>query len=120
MSSAGTEARFEPAFLQTVERLAFYGCDASNHRQTKISAEVLWDQDLIICMTEHHRSCVRELWFDAVLFNEIAYNKSEDILDDTEYVKQHWPDLWMEKYMIAVIDYIHEAIPFVIGNVLKK
>ena len=32
ISSAGTVARIEPSFPRTLERLAFYGCDASNHR----------------------------------------------------------------------------------------
>lgn len=36
-------------------------------------------------MAEHHRTVVRELGYDAVLFNEIAYGKSEDLMDDTEY-----------------------------------
>lgn len=120
VSSAGTVARIEPAFPRTLERLAFYGCDASNHRQTKISSEVLWDQDLIICMAEHHRQSVRELWFDAVLFNEIAYDKSENVLDDGEYMQINWPDFDMEEYVISIVDYIHEAIPFIVKNILKK
>lgn len=120
VSSAGTVARIESPFPRTLERLAFYGCDASNHRQTKIISEVLQDQDIIICMAEHHRQSVRELWFDAVLFNEIAYGKSENVLDDSEYMQINWPDFDMEEYVISIVDYIHEAIPFIVKNILKK
>lgn len=120
VSSAWTRARPEFPFPRTVKRLNFYWCDASNHQQTKISPELLAEQDLIICMAEHHRQSVRELWFESVLFNEIAYNKTEDVLDDAEYMQIHWPHFDMEAYVISIVDYINEAIPFVIKNILKK
>jgi hypothetical protein len=41
-------------------------------------------------------------------------------LDDTEYKKQYGSDLDLEKYVYMIVDYIHEAIPFVIENILKK
>lgn len=71
-------------------------------------------------MAEHHRKSVNELWFEAVLFNEIAYEKTEDVLDDTEYMNQYWPDFELDKYVQTIVDYIHEAIPFVIENILNK
>lgn len=120
VSSAGTIAHIEPPFSRTVERLEFYWCNASGHQQRKITPEILWKQDLIICMAEHHRASVNELWFDAVLFNEIAYNKTEDVLDDTEYTNQYWPDFELDTYVYTIIDYIHDAIPFVIENIVKK
>lgn len=61
VSSAGTSARPQRPFPRTLERLEFYGCDASGHKQTKISPELLTEQDLIICMAEHHRQRVNEL-----------------------------------------------------------
>jgi len=36
-------------------------------------------------MAERHRTVVREFGYDAVLFNEIAYNLTSDVMDDTEY-----------------------------------
>lgn len=71
-------------------------------------------------MSEHHRKSVNELWFEAVLFNEIAYEKTEDVLDDTEYMNQYWPDFELDEYVQTIVDYIHEAIPFVIENILNK
>lgn len=120
VSSAGTKARPEEPFPRTIKRLSFYGCDVSDHQQRKITSELLTQQDLIICMAEHHRQSVRELWFEAVLFNEIAYNKSEDVLDDTEYMNQYGPQIDLPWYCTTVIDYIHEAIPFIIEHIRKK
>lgn len=120
VTSAWTSARPETPFIRTVERLKFYGCDPSGHQQRKISKEILEQQDLIICMSEHHRQSIQELWFDAVLFNEIAYNKNEDLLDDTEYMNQYGPNFDLEKYIVDIIDYIHDAIPNIIKNGIIK
>lgn len=120
ISSAWTTARPQQPFPRTVERLYFYGCDPSHHQQRKISSEILADQDIIICMTEHHRQTVKELWFDAVLFNEIAYSKTENVLDDTEFMELHGPALNLEAYAKEIVDYIHDAIPNIIENIRKK
>lgn len=117
ISSAGTRAHPEPPFLRTLERLSFYWCDASSHEQKKITPELLWAQDLIICMAEHHRKSVNDMWFEAVLFNEIAYNKTEDVLDDAEYMQIYGPHFDMEVYVHTIIDYIHDAIPFLMKNI---
>jgi hypothetical protein len=69
-------------------------------------------------MAEHHRQIIRELWFDAVLFNEIAYNTRKNVLDDTEYMNQYWPDLDLNEYVPKIVDYIYKAIPFVIKNIM--
>lgn len=61
VSSAGTTARPQPSFPETLARLEMYGCDASNHKQTKLTPEVLEGKDVVICMSEHHRTTVREL-----------------------------------------------------------
>jgi len=118
VSSAGTSANPESPFPATIERLAFYGCHVSHHQQRKISKEILKDQTIIICMAEHHRQTIRELWFDAVLFNEIAYNTRKNVLDDTEYMNQYWPDLDLNEYVPKIVDYIYKAIPFVIKNIM--
>jgi protein-tyrosine-phosphatase len=60
VSSAGTTARPQPSFPETLARLQTYGCDATAHQQTKLSAEILSDKDVVICMAEHHRTVVRE------------------------------------------------------------
>jgi protein-tyrosine-phosphatase len=120
VSSAWTIAHIDLPFSMTVKRLAFYGCDPSHHIQRKITQEILAAQDIIICMAEHHRQSVNALWFEAVLFNEIAYNLTEDVLDDGEYMQINWPYLDIEEYVPTIIDYIHDAIPLIISSIVKK
>lgn len=71
-------------------------------------------------MAEHHRQSVNALWFEAVLFNEIAYGKSEDVLDDSEYMQINGPDIDLEDYVITIVDYIHEAIPHIMEQIIQK
>jgi protein-tyrosine-phosphatase len=120
VSSAWTIAHIDLPFSMTVKRLAFYGCDPSHHIQRKITQEILAAQDIIICMAEHHRQSVNALWSEAVLFNEIAYNLTEDVLDDGEYMQINWPYLDIEEYVPTIIDYIHDAIPLIISTLIKK
>ena len=119
VSSAGTTAHPQPSFPETLARLLRDWCDASHHQQTKLTTDILAWKDLVICMSERHRAVVRELWYDAVLFNEIAYNISSDVMDDTEYEEKNWSnyDLW--KYVDCIVDYIHDAIPFIVKNLSK-
>ena len=119
VSSAGTTAHPQPSFPETFARLTKDGCDASGHIQTKLTSEVLEWKDIVICMAEHHRKVVHEFWYDAVLFNEIAYGKTEDLMDDTEYWEKYGYnyDLW--KYVDCIVDYIHDAIPYIIEKLIK-
>jgi hypothetical protein len=60
------------------------------------------------------------LGFEAVLFNEIAYNTTEDVLDDGEYMQINWPYLDLDDYVPTIVDYIHDAIPLIISTLIKK
>ena len=71
-------------------------------------------------MAEHHRKSVNELWFEAVLFNELAYKKTEDVLDDGEYMEINGPDFELDEYVKTIVDYIHEAIPFIMKHIIQQ
>jgi len=120
VSSAGTTAHPQPSFPETLARLRKDWCDPSHHKQTKLAPEVLESKDLVICMAERHRTVVREFGYDAVLFNEIAYNLTSDVMDDTEYWEKYGYgyDLW--KYVDTIVDYIHDAIPYIVQNIQKR
>lgn len=120
ISSAGTVASLQEPFPTTVERLWYYNTDPTPHIQRRITREILEDQDVVICMAEHHRTVVRELGYDAVLFNEIAYNKTEDLMDDTEYQEKYGIQDDLTPYIIKTVNYIHDAIPTIIENIKKK
>ena len=119
VSSAWTTAHPQPSFPETLARLLRDWCDASNHHQTKLTADILAWKELVICMSERHRTVVRELWYDAVLFNEIAYNTTSDVMDDTEYGEKYGTEYDLWKYVDCIVDYIHDAIPFIVENLSK-
>lgn len=120
VSSAGTEADPQSSFPETLARLQMYWCDASAHKQIKLTADLLKEADLVVCMSESHRNVVRELWYDAVLFNEIAYGKWEDLMDDAEYGEKYGYDYDLWKYVEFIVDYIHDAIPTIVEKIQKS
>ncbi len=120
ISSAGTTAEIQLPFPQTVERLKYYNCNPDKHIQRKINKEILEQQDIIICMAEHHKKAINELGFDAILFNEIAFNKNEDVMDEAEFYEKYWKIIELWKYVYQTVDYIHDSIPYIIQNSIKK
>lgn len=120
VSSAGTEANPEDANPTTIDRLHHYNCDPSKHIQRKISKEILEQQDIIICMWNNHKKITENLWFNCKLFNEIAYNKDTDVPDIEEFLAPGFTEQQKSDYIIKVIDYLYEAIPFLAENIIKK
>lgn len=114
ISSAGTVANPENPFSYTIERLKKYWCDASNHKQTKLTEAVLKDKDFVICMAQHHLDKVKELWYEWVLFNFVAYWKNEDLMDEAEYATKYWSYWDLESYVNKTVDYIHDNMERVI------
>ena len=104
VSSAWTEAAPEPPYLYTLNRLAYYWCDASGHKQTKITKEFLEDQDLIICMAKHHQDFIEKIGYKSVLFNFVAYGKNQDVLDEWEYEQSYWTIKDLGKYVDEIVD----------------
>lgn len=111
ISSAGTIANPESPFSYTIKNLEKYWCDSSLHRQTKLTSEVLEDKDFVICMAQHHLDRVRELLYEWMLFNFLAYGKKDDVMDEAEYEEKHWSYGDLEDYVKTIVDYIHDAMP---------
>lgn len=118
--SAGTEAHIQPPHPMTIKQLWYYDCDARKHQQRKVKKELLEQQDLIICMWKNHKEVVNDLWFDCVLFNEIAYDKSTDVSDIEEFLAPWYNEKQKSDYIIKCIDYIHDAIPYVAEKIIKR
>lgn len=120
ISSAGTEARPEHAYITTIERLNYYGCNPNKHIQRKVSKEILEEQDLIICMGNNHREVVENMGFDCMLFNEIAFDTSTDVPDIEEFLAPGYTEQQKSDYIIKTIDYLHNAIPLLIEHIIQK
>ncbi|MCF7834857.1 hypothetical protein K9M48_02260 [Candidatus Gracilibacteria bacterium] len=119
VSSAGTTARPQNPFSYTLKRLDKYGCNASKHRQTKVSNEVLKDKDFVICMAKHHQEVIKSLGYESVLFNFIAYGKNKDVMDEAEYEQKYGSYGDLENYCNNLVDYLHDAMPKLIEGLDK-
>jgi protein-tyrosine-phosphatase len=111
VSSAGIAVIPLSFYNDTRERLEFYGLDVSKHKQTQVTKEILKDKEFIICMTKQHMNYIINLGFNPILFNKIAYNNDEDLLDDCEYASKygHLPN--EKEFIYHTIDYINAGIP---------
>jgi len=89
ISSAGTiakKARIDP---KTIEAMEQQGVNCINHKQKKLTEEMLKKYDIIIAMGKGHKrfmdskmGCGRSM-----LFNELAINKKTSVMDINEEVK---------------------------------
>lgn len=117
VSSAGIRTEISgDCYPETIEGIKRYGCEPPIDRRKQITKEICKDKDLIICMTTWHQEYVKKLGFDSVLFNEIAYNKKENLLDEAEYGEKYGWDYDLKEYIYKTIDYIHDAIPLILNN----
>ena len=121
VSSAGTKANLSlKPYPKTIERLKEKGIDDLNYNHEQVTKEILEDKDVIICFSKRHQNYVKELGFDSVLFNELAYNKKEDLMDDGEYEEIHGKDYDLNEYIDMIVDYIDDAMPIIFKNLLNK
>jgi len=116
IQSAGINCRpFGLPYPETLERLKFYGCDARNHTKQVINKNLIGRFDLIICMTKHQLEYLKRInpESNSILYNEIAFDKKEDILDEAEYGEINGFDFDLKDYIYSIVDYIHNSIPLV-------
>lgn len=116
VDSAGTLAySYETPYIWTIKTLQEIGVNNLDHKNKKISKQLLEKQDIIICMTKQHQKEILKFGFKSYLFNEIIYNKNTDLMDDTEDTSYYS----LEEFVKATVLYIDKSIPILI-NKLKK
>lgn len=117
IDSAGTIAYdFETPYSWTINRLKELKINANNHKNKRITKELLKDYDLIICMTEHHREHIlKKFQIKTHLYNEIALKITEDVKDDNEADF----DTTLEEFVIETVNYINKTIPKLAENIVK-
>ncbi len=119
VSSAGIEAEPQAMSPHVRERLGRRGIDPTDHRQRRVTAEMLHEADVVVAMGLDHQAYLkaqfgREVW----LFNQICFGTAAPVLDVWEAVpnEQRNPAA-RQAYIYAVVDYICDAMPHFIGNV---
>ena len=118
ITSAGTEAYPDQPYSFTLERLKELGVKNLEHRQTKVSKELLEKQDVIICMTKRHQGIIHRLFGkESFLFNELAFGKKSDLTDDVEnnvYGEN------LETFVVGTVNKIYQGIPRIYEKILLK
>jgi protein-tyrosine phosphatase len=113
IGSAGTEALPHPIPTLIHHRLLEKGADPSQHVQRRLTQELLERTDLVVAMGLNHREFIRRHFRrEALLFNQVCFQREEPVWDVHEAVPQ-W-DLNVvaaRDYMLSVIDYLWDAMP---------
>lgn len=111
VTSAGTSVIKYDFYDDTLNRLNFYEVDPLKHKQTQVDKEILKDKNFIICFTQRHMDYITDLGFKPILFNKIAYDIEDDLMDDIEYASKFGYVPNQKEYIYHTIDYINQGLP---------
>ncbi|MBW6442263.1 HIT domain-containing protein [Patescibacteria group bacterium] len=91
VNSAGIKAKKEVIDPKTIEVLEELGIKDIKHHQKKLTKNLLKEHDVIIAMAKNHYDFIRSKfnYKNVVLFNELAINKKESVLDIQDEVKDY-------------------------------
>jgi protein-tyrosine phosphatase len=94
------------------------GIDPSQHRQRKVSAELLRVTDLAIAMSTDHQTFLFETFqHRAPLFNDVCHGRSEPLLDVWEAVPTWENDHDAARnYVFHTMEYIWASVPGLLEN----
>ena len=86
VDSAGIVANpYDTPYPQTLQELFNLGVNAYSHKNKKINQELIDWADYIIGMTTQHKRIIEEDFDKKVyLFNELAFDKKTNLLDESE------------------------------------
>ena len=119
VGSAGIEAVPQPIPSLIRDRLWEKGVDAARHVQRKVTRELLERVDLPVAMGLDHREHIRRHFQrEALLFNQVCYQKEEPILDVHEAISD-WQGspAAARDYVLSLIDYIWDAMPAFLARI---
>jgi protein-tyrosine phosphatase len=119
VGSAGIEAVPQPIPSLIRDRLREKGVDPVTHVQRKLTRELLERVDLPVAMALDHQEHIRQHFQrEALLFNQVCYQKEEPILDVHEAIKgwQGNPAA-VRAYVLSLIDYIWDAMPAFLARI---
>jgi protein-tyrosine phosphatase len=118
VSSAGTVAILQAMHPDVRAYLVQRGVDPSQHRQRRVSAELLHATDLVIAMSTDHQAYLFDTFqYRAPLFNDVCHGRSEPLLDVCEAIPTWETDLdAARRYAFEVMEYIWESIPCLLQN----
>lgn len=117
VDSAGIVANpYDTPYSQTLKELEKLGINAYNHKNKKVNEELIEWADIVIGMTKQHKRVVEEN-FDkkTYLFNELAFDKNTNLLDESEARFAFDLDEFIEQTVAHINSGIPEIAKKVIG-----
>lgn len=123
VDSAGIAPQPQIILPSTLERLSFHGITV-DHQPKEITKKIVEERELIIAMNTNHQDYIYEMYnITAPLFNNVAFGEATGVLDIEEYkpgiLTSTNETQEVRDYIFSTVDHIHDAIPYVVGN-LKK
>jgi protein-tyrosine phosphatase len=118
VSSAGTLAMPQAMHPDIRAYLMQRGMDPSQHRQRRVSAEILRATDLAIAMSTDHQSFLFDTFqYRAPLFNDVCHGRLEPLLDVWEAIPT-WETNHdaARNYVFHVMEYIWASMPGLLQN----
>jgi protein-tyrosine phosphatase len=111
--SAGIQASPQTIHPIILQRLVLKGANPSNHRQRKLTHELLQAADLPVAMGLDHQEYVRvQFAKEILLFNQICYERNDPVLDIHEAITDWHVNMDAAcAYALSLVDYIWEAMP---------
>lgn len=117
--SAGLEASSQQVHPVIQNLLLERGIDASAHRQTKITQELIQKTRVVVAMGLNHQAFLLASYARRVpLFNEVCCGVREPVLDICEAFSD-WetrPRAIIESYFRSVVEHIFESMPLFLEN----
>lgn len=123
VSSAGTLAPPESVHPKVLDTLREFGIANFEHRQKKLTREMIASYDAIVCMAENHIEFVKsELGYaHAVLFNDLALGEQTSIWDVEDDVPDYATNRQaVEKKLERTVIDIHDKISKVFKNANER
>ena len=113
VGSAGIEAKLQRVHPVLQDRLLKKGADPSAHVQRRLTGELLDHADFAVAMGLDHREFIRRNFRrEALLFNQVCYQREEPVLDICEAVPDWETNLEAARdHAFWVVDYIWDAMP---------
>lgn len=119
IGSAGIEAFPQTMHPLIQSRLREKGADPSRHVQRKLTAALLQEAEMVVAMGLNHRDFIRQAFGrDALLFNQICYEREEGVLDVGEAIPKWEQNLPAAgAHILSVIDHIWSAMPAFLARI---
>ena len=125
VDSAGIAPSPQELLPAVIERLRGYGITGKHHYK-EVSKDLIARSDVVVALNLNHQQFIQEHFgVYAPLFNKVAFGKEEGILDTNEYFPQDTDfeqgegKEEFERYVVSVVEHIHDAIPSFVDNISK-